>query len=112
MSTLDRIRAHCLTKDGAYEDHPWGEVVFKVGGKGKIFCFCGGDPLGVTVKTTHDEQAALTQLPHIVPAPYLHKHGWVRVELVSEDLVDLALDLIDQSYLRVAPKRKTKRPNP
>jgi predicted DNA-binding protein (MmcQ/YjbR family) len=108
-SVSDRIKAHCLTKPGAYEDHPWGETVFKVEPRGKIFCFCGIETPVISVKSTLEKQAALIQHPNIEVAAYVGRYGWVRVNLQDEETVDLAFDLIDESYEMIAPKRKPKK---
>jgi len=101
------LKPYCLAKPDAYEDHPWGETVIKVAPKGKIFCFLGDGT--ITVRATLDEQAALTQLGGIVPAPYLARYGWVQVSLSEGENLGLAEDLIDRSYeLVIGPKRAAK----
>jgi predicted DNA-binding protein (MmcQ/YjbR family) len=98
------IQTHCLAKEGAFEDYPWGETVWKVKPKGKVFCF--GGETRMTVRATLDEQAALTELPGITPAHYLARHGWVSVDLTVPTNLDLAIDLIDRSYELVVGKKK------
>lgn len=102
---FERVRAHCLSKPGAYEDHPWGETVFKVEPKAKIFCFCGVETPVITVKSTIEEQSALIQHPNIEVAAYVGRYGWVTVWLRDDDTTELALDLIDRSYESVAWKK-------
>lgn len=104
--TFEEIKAYCLAKPGAFEDHPWGDTVFKVGPKGKIFCFCGEETAVTTVKSTIEKQSALLQHPHIEMAAYVGRHGWVTVQLRDEDTYRFAFELIDESYDLVAPKRK------
>jgi predicted DNA-binding protein (MmcQ/YjbR family) len=108
MTSFQRISEHCLSKPGAYEDHPWGETVFKVPPKGKIFCFSGTEDPVISVKSTVEKQAALIQHPNIEVAAYVGRYGWVRVWLRDEETLDIALDLIDESYDMIAPKRKAK----
>jgi predicted DNA-binding protein (MmcQ/YjbR family) len=103
---FERIKTHCLEKPGAFEDHPWGETVFKVGPKGKIFCFCGIDTPTITVKSTIEKQAALIQHPNIEVAAYVGRYGWVRIHVEDVETLELALDLIDESYAAIAPKRR------
>src|ERR1044072_8136392 len=98
MNAIERIKEHCLAKPGAYEDNPWGKTVFKVSPKGKIFCFGGcGEPV-VGVKSTLEKQAALIQHPNIEVSAYVGRHGWVTVRILDEETLELALDLIDESY--------------
>lgn len=106
---IARIKDYCLDKPDAFEDHPWGDTVFKVGTKGKIFCFCGSEAPRVTVKSTLDEQAALVQHPNIEVAAYVGRYGWVTVDIKDQDTLDLALDLIDKSYDAIAPKKRGKK---
>lgn len=60
----------------------WGEHrVFKVGGK--IFAILSPAeerPQTLSFKTSGDSFHILTQLPHIIPAPYLAKSQWVYLE--------------------------------
>jgi len=106
-SIFETLQAICAAKPNAFEDHPWGDTVWKVKPKDKIFCFVGETRM--TVKATADEQATLTQLPGIVPAPYLARHGWVSVDLTEKQNLDMAQDLIDRSYdLVVSPPKKSK----
>ena len=61
MSRLDALREKCLSMPDAVEDYPWGDVVWKVGGK--MFAASGPSGTHVTVKATLDQQAVLTSFP-------------------------------------------------
>ena len=50
MIDLETIRAYCLNFPEAFEDHPWGDTVFKVGKKIFVFVHGADDGLSVTVK--------------------------------------------------------------
>ncbi len=67
-----------------------------------------GGETAITVKSTHDRQAALTMLPHIDIAKYVGRYGWVTVEIANEDMLEIATELIDESYELVAPKKLRK----
>jgi len=110
MSDLfEKIQKYCLAKEGAFEDYPWEDVVWKVKPKDKIFCFGGRPPMTrMTVRATMDEQSALTQLPGIIPAPYLARYGWISVDLTEEQNAEMAFDLIDRSYELVTAKKKAR----
>ena len=97
------ISSYCLAKPGAFEDHPWGDTVFKVAPKGKIFCFCGEKEPMVCVKSTLEKQAVLIQQPNIEVAAYVGRHGWVTVFIRDQETYDLAFELIDESYAMIAP---------
>src|SRR5476649_1265128 len=105
---IEAVKAYCLAKPGAFEDHPCGDTVFKVGPKGKIFCFCGSQSAVITVKSTIEKQAALLQHPNIEMAAYVGRHGWVTVHLRDTDMFEMGIELIDESYDMIAPKRRYK----
>jgi predicted DNA-binding protein (MmcQ/YjbR family) len=99
---------HCAAKPQAQEDHPWGETVFKI--RGKVFAFLGsGEHAGVTVKAADDELDGLLLLSFIRRSPYIGRFGWVRVSVENEDALDLALQLIDQSYEIICAKAPGKK---
>jgi predicted DNA-binding protein (MmcQ/YjbR family) len=98
------LRKHCLGKPDATEDHPWGDIAFKV--KGKIFAVTGpGKPLRVSVKADPAEAPALCTHPAIERAAYVGRFGWVTVTIETEAVLGLALELVDASYLLVAGGR-------
>ena len=103
---LDELRAFAFSLPEAWEDHPWGESVAKVGQK--VFVFFGstdGDaPFGFSVKlpTSHDEALSL---PFTVPTGYgLDRGHWVTVRPPEDVPLDLLLGWIEESYRSVAPK--------
>ena len=100
-----------LSYPEAWEDHPWGENVVKVGKK--IFVFFGVPQKGrlmVGVKLPEGAGFALT-FPWAEPSGYgLGKAGWVTCEFTTADdpPVGLLEDWIDESYRTVAPKKLVK----
>jgi predicted DNA-binding protein (MmcQ/YjbR family) len=106
----ETLLACALRLPGAYEDHPWEEVVVKV--NKKIFVFFGlaselDNRLFVGVKLPQTGVYAL-QMPDVKPMAYnLGKYGWVHVQYAPGDTppVDLLLEWIEESYRAVAPKR-------
>jgi len=102
--------AYALAKPGAYEDHPWGESVAKVGKK--VFAFFGvaeSDDAGMGVKLPASQPLALAQ-PGVKPSAYgLGKAGWVSVRFAEAGLpAEVLREWIDESYRAVAPKRALK----
>ena len=107
---MDAVRAKlltfALTLPEAVEDHPWNEIVAKVGKK--VFVFFGGDPARqrITVKLVESHGHALS-LEGAEPSGYgLGKAGWVTVPVDAESVdLDLLCDWIEESYRIVAPRR-------
>jgi predicted DNA-binding protein (MmcQ/YjbR family) len=100
-----RMQAHCLAKEGAVEEYPWGHVVWKVGGK--LFAIGSQGENAFTVKSTLEQQEALIQHPAICKASHVGRYGWVTITVSDESTMEIALDLADESYDSVRPKRKS-----
>jgi predicted DNA-binding protein (MmcQ/YjbR family) len=103
----EAIREFALQLPGAYEDHPWGESVAKVGKK--VFVFLGedGSPTpGFGVKLVASNLLGLAQAG-VKPSGYgLGKAGWVSVDLTATDLpLEMLRDWVLESYRTVAPKK-------
>ncbi len=102
---------YCRAKPFAVEDHPWGDTVFKVGGtRGKIFAFLGqpdADDGGVTVKPSPEELGGLLRLPFVQRAHYIGRYGWIDVSIRDRRSLKLALDLVDETYNRIAVTGKS-----
>jgi predicted DNA-binding protein (MmcQ/YjbR family) len=84
------LRAICLGYPEAYEDHPWGDTVFKV--KGKVFVFMGrtDGSFGISTKLPISGAVAL-MLPFAEPTGYgLGKSGWVSARFGPKDDVPWA----------------------
>jgi predicted DNA-binding protein (MmcQ/YjbR family) len=102
------VLAFALGLPGAYEDHPWDEVVAKV--NKKVFVFLGHpdnpDGAGMTVKLRESHEEAVG-LPGAEPSGYgLGKAGWVSITFGKDTPpVGVLTDWIEESYRIVAPKR-------
>ena len=102
------LQAHCLSFPGAFEDYPWGDVVYKVAAK--MFAAIGGrEVLQVTVKAAPADADVLVQLPFVARARYLGRHGWVTVTVADEAALDLTHELVATSYDLVRPKQANRR---
>jgi predicted DNA-binding protein (MmcQ/YjbR family) len=97
----------CASKPDAVEDHPWGETVFKV--RGKVFAFLGrpeSPSTGVTVKAPADELDVLLEADFIQRARYVGRYGWVSLRIADDNALQLALELIDDSYDLIRTRRR------
>jgi predicted DNA-binding protein (MmcQ/YjbR family) len=94
------VREHCLSKQDVVEEYPWGDVVWKV--RGKIFAASSDGNNRVTVKSSPDEQSRLIEHPAIEVAKYVGRFGWVTITIRSKKTLQLALELIDESYDSIA----------
>ena len=107
-SPAAQIRAFALSFPGAWEDHPWGESVAKVGKK--VFVFMGkpkGIAFGMSVKLPESGFEAL-ELPFTEPTGYgLGKGGWVTASFKPGETVpiDLLKGWVEESYRAIAPKK-------
>lgn len=101
------LQKHAAQKAGAWEDHPWGHSVFKVGKK-MFVIFGDDDGYGVTCKLPDSGEAALTMFGWAAPTGYgLGKSGWITARFTARDdvPVELLKEWIDESYAAIAPKR-------
>jgi predicted DNA-binding protein (MmcQ/YjbR family) len=112
-----KLKAAAKAKPGAWEDHPWGETVYKVGKK--VFVFMGVDKadggFGLSCKLPNSSEAAITMFSWASPTGYgLGKSGWVSAQFEKKDdvPVDLLLQWIDESYQSIAPAKLLKEPAP
>jgi predicted DNA-binding protein (MmcQ/YjbR family) len=103
------LQKTALSYPGSWEDHPWGETVYKVGKK--IFFFLGrgeGGGLSCTCKLPHSGEAALTMFGFCAPTGYgLGASGWVSATFARGEQVPLAMltEWMDESYRAVAPAK-------
>lgn len=76
------VEKYCLSFQGATLTVQWGgERVFKVGGKMFAMLSDKNDkPYHLFFKAGDTSFHILTQLPHVIPAPYLARAKWVCLE--------------------------------
>ncbi|HEX3219693.1 MAG TPA: MmcQ/YjbR family DNA-binding protein [Candidatus Limnocylindria bacterium] len=108
----DELRAFAFGLPDAWEDHPWGESVAKIGKK--VFVFFGsdeaaataGDVVHLSLKLPDSDQEALA-LPFTQPTGYgLDRGHWVTFHAPADWPAEMLCDWIAESYRAVAPKRR------
>jgi predicted DNA-binding protein (MmcQ/YjbR family) len=101
------LRDYALGLPEAYEDHPWGENVAKVGKK--VFVFFGQPdaerPFGLTVKVPDSYEVAMSLPWARNPGYGLDRGHWVWLTPPEDAPLDMLVDWITESYRAVAPKR-------
>jgi predicted DNA-binding protein (MmcQ/YjbR family) len=105
------LRAFALLLPEAYEDHPWGDDVIKVGKR--IFVFLGhpDHPPGISVKQPRSAPYALS-LGCCEPTGYgLGRRGWVSVHIDAAGAPSRQLleEWVLESYAAIATKSLVKR---
>ena len=101
------VRRRALALPGAWEDHPWGDTVFKAGPKVFAFFGRGEAEVHLGLKLPQSFETALA-MPDARPTPYgLGRHGWVslRLRVGSEPKLDLVEEWLAESFRATAPKR-------
>ena len=98
------FRELALSLPEATEKETWGHPTFRV--RNKMFASAASDLSTATVKSTHEEQRALTQSePDTFFIPkYVGKHGWIGMQLDRVDPEELR-ELVIEAWRMTAPKR-------
>jgi hypothetical protein len=100
----DTVRRIALSLPEAVEQETWGTPTFRV--RTKIFVMFAEGEREAWVKSTHDEQRALTQMDpetYFVP-PYVGPSGWIGVRFRTADR-DEVRELVTEAWRLTAPKR-------
>jgi predicted DNA-binding protein (MmcQ/YjbR family) len=89
-----------VTEQIQWEDH----LLFKIGGK--MFAITTLGPVGVrlSVKSTPDRFYELTEIPGVIPAPYMARNHWVALERWDAVRRTEMEELIRESYELVKAK--------
>ncbi|KQV79176.1 hypothetical protein ASD15_21205 [Massilia sp. Root351] len=95
---IEKAKAVCRALPGATEDIKWGaDLVFSVGEK--MFAVTGSEAAdGISFKVDDDRFLELTDRPGIVPAPYLARAKWVKIEDLKAVSDAEAAALLKRSY--------------
>jgi predicted DNA-binding protein (MmcQ/YjbR family) len=101
----DWVRELCLSFPQTTEQIQWGEVlVFKVAGKIHALTALQPSKTWLTFKASPENFVELTELPGIIPAPYLARAKWVALETRDALPLDELARLLRESYDMVVAK--------
>jgi len=104
--TRQQLETCCGHWPGFTRDIKWGdELVFSVAGK--MFVLTRNEPGLVRqlfVKVAQERFLELTDQPGIVPAPYLARHQWIKIDEPRRFTTGELRDFVRESYALVRAK--------
>jgi predicted DNA-binding protein (MmcQ/YjbR family) len=106
--TPEALREWCLSMPGAVEEFPFAPEtsVFKIAGKVFALSRLSGVPLKVSLKCEPLLGESLrASYEAIVPGYHLNKKHWLTITLGEDAGDQMVMDLIQDSYDLVKPKR-------
>ena len=103
----EQIRSFALGLPEAWEDHPWGESVAKVGKK--VFAFMGmgetaDETAHFTVKLPDSHEEALSLPFSETPGYGLDRGHWVTIHAPADAPLEMLTAWVEESYRAVAPR--------
>jgi predicted DNA-binding protein (MmcQ/YjbR family) len=112
VNMLENVRKICLALPEAVEHiDGFGHNTFKINGKSFVISGESQKGFSLSFKSDRETQELLLQKEHFFKTPYIGHHGWVSIRNPDgEDWYELT-DLIQEAYLRAAPKRLVKKWN-
>ena len=96
---LEELRTLCLSMPKVTEDIKWeNHLCFSVGSKMFIITAPDEVPVSASFKTNDDDFEKLTAKLGFIPAPYLAKNKWVRVDDIGRLSHKQWKELMQQAY--------------
>ncbi|MEH7272856.1 MmcQ/YjbR family DNA-binding protein [Neobacillus vireti] len=109
---LDNVRTICLALPEAVEIiDGFGHNTFKINGKSFVISGENNKGFSLSFKSDRETQELLLQKEYFYKTPYIGQHGWVSVNNPDEEVWEELTGLIQEAYLRAAPKRLVKKWN-
>jgi hypothetical protein len=111
-SMIEKLRSICLGLPEAVEHiDGFGHNTFKINGKSFVISGESEKGFGISFKSDRETQEILLQKDYFFKTAYIGHHGWVSIQNPAGEVWDELTDLIQEAYLRAAPKRLVKRWN-
>jgi predicted DNA-binding protein (MmcQ/YjbR family) len=96
---IDQLRKLCLSFPSATEQTVWeGDLTFKVANKMFAHTVLEVAPVWLSFKASPENFAELTELPGVIPAPYLARAQWIALETRDALPIDVLSQLLRASY--------------
>ncbi|MGM0886720.1 MAG: MmcQ/YjbR family DNA-binding protein [Bacillota bacterium] len=109
---LDHVRNICLALPEAVEHiDGFGHNTFKINGKSFVISGESEKGFSLSFKSDRETQEILLQKEKYFKTPYIGRHGWVSIQNPDREDWDELTYLIQEGYLRAAPKRMVKKWN-
>ena len=109
---LENVRKICLALPEASENiDGFGHNTFKINEKSFVISGESEKGFSISFKSDRETQEILLQKEYFFKTPYIGQHGWVSIQNPIEENWDELTDLIQEAYLRAAPKRIVKQWN-
>jgi predicted DNA-binding protein (MmcQ/YjbR family) len=109
---LDIVRNICLALPEAVEHiDGFGHNTFKINGKSFVISGESEKGFSLSFKSNRETQELLLQKEKYFKTPYIGRHGWVSIQNPDREDWDELTYLIQEGYLRAAPKRMVKKWN-
>ncbi|MCY8938963.1 MmcQ/YjbR family DNA-binding protein [Peribacillus frigoritolerans] len=109
---LDHVCNICLALPEAVEHiDGFGHNTFKINGKSFVVSGESEKGFSLSFKSDRETQELLLQKEKYFKTPYIGRHGWVSIQNPDREDWDELTSLIQEGYLRAAPKRMVKKWN-
>ena len=96
---LEQMRRTCMSLPHATEQIQWGaDLVFKIGGKMFAVAATEPSPVKLSFKVTPEQFTEFTEIPGVIPAPYLARAKWIGLERWDAMPHDQLAELLRGSY--------------
>lgn len=108
--SVDFVRSIAMSLPNVTEQIQWEDhLLFKIGGKMFALTTLGPEGVRLSVKSTPEKFYELTEIPGVIPAPYMARNHWVALERWDVLRRSEMEELIRESYqlvLAKLPKKK------
>ncbi len=97
--SVELVRKFAMSLPHATEQIQWEDhLLFKIGGKMFAITTLGPEGVRLSVKTTPEKFYELTEIPGVIPAPYMARNHWVALERWDAVRRSELQELIRESY--------------